>query len=203
MSEDDLDSLLVKLAAAPRQRAPLHFLGTKRFELHRQLGSGAFGDVYEARDREHSTKVALKALKSSHPDWIYRFKREFRLVGDLAHPNLVRLFELFVEDDRWYLTMEMIDGLRFDTYVARAPEQLRASFLQLALGVAELHRARCLHRDLKPSNALVEAKGRVVLLDFGLAVHQRATRTSALAGTPVYMAPEIGLGAPPSEASDW
>ena len=92
MSEDDFDSLLAKLAASPRQRTPLHFVGTKRFELRRQLGSGAFGDVYEARDREHNTTVALKALKSSNPDWIYRFKREFRLVGDLAHPNLVRLF---------------------------------------------------------------------------------------------------------------
>jgi eukaryotic-like serine/threonine-protein kinase len=200
---DDLDTLLGKLAATPRQRTPLHFVGTKRFELLRQLGSGGFGDVYEARDREHNTKVALKALKSSNPDWIYRFKREFRLVGDLAHPNLVRLFELFVEGDRWYLTMELIDGLRFDAFIARAPDQLRASFLQLALGVTELHRARCLHRDLKPSNALVEPTGRVVLLDFGLAVHQRATRTSAVAGTPIYMAPEVGLGAPPSEASDW
>jgi len=203
MSDDDIDALLARLAATPRQRRPLHFVGTQRFELLRQLGSGGFGDVYEARDREHSTKVALKALKSSNPDWIYRFKREFRLVGDLAHPNLVRLFELFVENDRWYLTMELIEGLRFDSYVARAPDQLRASFLQLALGVVELHRARCLHRDLKPSNVLVEPTGRVVLLDFGLAVHQRATRTSALSGTPVYMAPEVGLGAPPSAASDW
>ncbi len=203
MSDDDFDTLLAKLAATPRRRRPLELVGTKRFELLRQLGSGGFGDVYEARDREHSTNVALKALKASNPDWIYRFKREFRLVGDLAHPNLVRLFELFVEDDRWYLTMELIDGLRFDAFVSRAPDQLRASFLQLALGVSELHRARCLHRDLKPSNALVEPTGRVVLLDFGLAVHQRATRTSALSGTPVYMAPEVGLGAPPSEASDW
>jgi hypothetical protein len=202
MSEDELDSLLAKLAAPARQR-PLHLVGTKRFELRRPLGSGGFGEVYEARDREHGTRVALKALKSANPDWIYRFKREFRLVGDLAHPNLVRLFELFVEKDRWYLTMELIDGLRFDTYLTRAPDRLRASFQQLALGVAELHRARCLHRDLKPSNALVESTGRVVLLDFGLAVHQRATRTSAVAGTPLYMAPELGLGQPPTEASDW
>jgi hypothetical protein len=202
MSEDELDSLLAKLAAPARQR-PLHLVGTKRFELRRPLGSGAFGEVYEARDREHGTRVALKALKSANPDWIYRFKREFRLVGDLAHPNLVRLFELFVEKDRWYLTMELIEGLRFDTYLTRAPDRLRASFQQLALGVAELHRARCLHRDLKPSNALVESTGRVVLLDFGLAVHQRATRTSAIAGTPLYMAPELGLGQPPTEASDW
>lgn len=203
MSDGDLDTLLAKLAATPRRRPPLHLVGTKRFELLQQLGSGGFGDVYEARDREYGTRVALKSLKSSHPDWIYRFKREFRIVGDLAHPNLVRLYELFLEDERWYLTMELVDGLRFDEHVRRAPHQLRSCFGQLALGIVELHRASCLHRDLKPSNALVEPTGRVVLLDFGLAVHSRASRTSAVAGTPPYMAPELGLGQPPSAASDW
>lgn len=203
MGDAEIDTLLAKLAATPRRRTPLHLLGTKRFELRRQLGSGAFGDVYEAWDREHGTPVALKSLKSSNPDWIYRFKREFRIVGDLAHPNLVRLYELFVEEDRWYLTMELVQGLRLDDHLRRDPAQLRSCFAQLALGILELHRAGCLHRDLKPSNALVEATGRAVLLDFGLAVHQRATRASALAGTPPYMAPELGLGQPPSEASDW
>jgi len=203
VSDQDLDTLLAKLAASPRRRPPLHLVGTKRFELLRQLGSGGFGDVYEARDREYGTRVALKSLKSSHPDWIYRFKREFRIVGDLAHPNLVRLYELFFEEERWYLTMELVDGLRFDEHVRRAPHQMRSCFGQLALGIVELHRASCLHRDLKPSNALVEPTGRVVLLDFGLAVHSRATRTSAVAGTPPYMAPELGLGQPPSAASDW
>ena len=203
MPDRDIDTLLERLAAGPRRRPPLHLIGTKRFELRHELGSGGFGDVYEARDREHGTLVALKSLKSSHPDWIYRFKREFRIVGDLAHPNLVRLYELFLEDERWYLTMELVDGLRFDEYLRRAPDQLRSCFGQLALGIVELHRAGCLHRDLKPSNALVEATGRVVLLDFGLAVNQRANRNSAVAGTPPYMAPELGLGQPPSAPNDW
>jgi hypothetical protein len=203
VEDRDLDTLLAKLAETPQRRAPLQFVGTKRFELRRKLGSGGFGDVYEARDREHGTIVALKALRSSQPEWIYRFKREFRIVGDLAHPNLVRLYELFVEDDRWYLTMELIEGLPLGEHLRRAPDQLRSCFGQLALGIAELHRARCIHRDLKPSNVLVEATGRVVLLDFGLAVHQRMSQNSALSGTPPYMAPELGVGRPPSEASDW
>ncbi|MDX2091265.1 MAG: protein kinase [Kofleriaceae bacterium] len=203
MEDHDLDTLLAKLAQTPQRRTPLQFVGTKRFELRRKLGSGGFGDVYEARDREHGTIVALKALRSSHPDWIYRFKREFRIVGDLAHPNLVRLYELFVEDERWYLTMEMIEGLQIGEHLRRAPDQLRSCFGQLALGISELHRARCIHRDLKPSNVLVEATGRVVLLDFGLAVQQRMSQNSALSGTPPYMAPELGIGRPPSEASDW
>lgn len=203
MPESEIDVLLAKLAATPRRKPPLHLRGTRRFELRRRLGSGAFGDVYEAYDREHGTQIALKSLKSSDPDWIYRFKSEFRIVGDLAHPNLVRLYELLVEDDRWYLTMEMIYGLRFDEHLRRAPGALRSCFAQLARGISELHRAHCLHCDLKPSNALVETTGRVVLVDFGLAVRARGSRPDGIGGTPPYMAPELGVGQAPSEASDW
>ena len=67
VGDRDLDTLLAKLAASPQRRQPLHLVGTRRFELRRQLGSGAFGDVYEARDREHGTLVALKSLKSLEP----------------------------------------------------------------------------------------------------------------------------------------
>lgn len=204
MANPDIDTLLAKLAATRRQRPPVHMLsGTQRFELRRRLGGGGFGDVFEARDREHGTMVALKSLRSAEPDWIYRFKREFRVVGDLAHPNIVRLYELFCEDDRWYLTMELIDGLPFDDYVARSPDQTRSAFRQLALGLAELHRAGCLHRDVKPSNALVESTGRVVLLDFGLSLPTSGAEQTILAGTPPYMAPELAAGREPTEASDW
>jgi eukaryotic-like serine/threonine-protein kinase len=175
----------------------------RRFELLRKLGSGTFGDVHAARDRDHDTIVAIKALRSADPDWLYRFKREFRTAGDLAHPNLAHLYELFCEDGAWYLTMELVDGINFDDHVAQHPDRLRASFAQLALGLLELHRAGGLHRDLKPSNALVEANGRVVVLDFGLALARRASNRTNVAGTPLYMAPELGLGWAPTEASDW
>ncbi|MDX2091662.1 MAG: protein kinase, partial [Kofleriaceae bacterium] len=151
--------------------------GPRRFELVRKLGDGTFGELYEARD-EHGTRVALKSLKTTDPDWIYRFKREYRTVGELAHRNLLHLHELFVDDGAWHLTMELIDGLELDAYLARAPAQLRSCFAQLALGLHELHRAGSVHRDLKPSNALVEHTGRVVLLDFGLSLpHQASSRT--------------------------
>ncbi|MCA9677743.1 MAG: serine/threonine protein kinase, partial [Myxococcales bacterium] len=203
MDDPDLDTLLAKLAATPRRRPPIEHLGLTRYEVRRRLGGGGFGDVYEVRDREHGTIVALKALRSPQPDWIYRFKREFRVVCDLTHPNLARVYELFCEHEQWSLTMELIDGVPFDAYVERAPAQLRASFAQLARGVAALHAAGCLHRDLKPSNALVEAGGRVVLLDFGLALEARSSLHTAIAGTPPYMAPELALGGEPSPAADW
>ncbi len=202
MDDPELDTLLAKVAAMPRRRPPIERIGLTRFELRRRLGGGGFGDVYEARDREHGTMVALKALRSAHPEWVYRFKREFRVVGDLAHPNLARLYELFCEHDQWYLTMELVDGLPFDDHLDRAPDQLRACFAQLALGVTALHRASCLHRDLKPSNALVERTGRVVLLDFGLALETRGPLHTKVAGTPAFMAPELATSGP-TTATDW
>lgn len=203
MAEDDLETLLVKLAALPRRRPPLERLGLQRFELEHRLGSGGFGEVYAARDKEHGTLVALKSLKSPEPDAIYRFKREFRMVADLAHPNLVRLYELFHEGNQWYLTMELVDGVRIDEYLARAPEQAQSCFGQLANGIAALHRAGVVHRDLKPQNALVESGGRVVLLDFGLALAPRGPAHTVVAGTPPYMAPELTRDSVPTPASDW
>ncbi len=202
MADDELDTLLAKLAALPKRRPPLERLGLERFTLERRLGVGGFGEVYVACDKEHGTLVALKSLKAPEPDAIYRFKREFRIVADLAHPNIVRLYELFHERNQWYLTMELVDGIRIDEYLTRAPEQQRSCFAQLAAGITALHRAGCVHRDLKPSNALVEAGGRVVLLDFGLAFAPSGPSHTAIAGTPPYMAPELA-GHPPTAASDW
>lgn len=202
MADDELDTLLAKLAALPKRRPPLERLGLERFTLERRLGVGGFGEVYVARDKEHGTIVALKSLRAPEPDAIYRFKREFRIVADLAHPNIVRLYELFHEQGQWYLTMELVDGIRIDEYLTRAPERQRSCFAQLAAGITALHRAGCVHRDLKPSNALVESGGRVVLLDFGLAFAPSGPIHTAVAGTPPYMAPELARN-PPTAASDW
>ncbi len=202
--DTDLDTLLAKVAASPRRHVPPRVeAGTERYEFLSRLGRGAFGEVYEARDRKHGTVVALKRLKRPEPGWLYRFKREFRTVADLSHPNIVRLYELFCEGDHWYLTMERIHGLRFAEHLARAPEDRRSCFAQLAMAISALHGARCLHRDIKPSNVLVEPTGRVVLLDFGLAREGGVALATAIAGTPPYMAPELGMGEDPTEASDW
>jgi serine/threonine protein kinase len=177
--------------------------GTVRYELRERLGHGAFGDVYEARDRHNGAIVAIKRLRGLDPGWVFRFKREYRVVADLSHPNIARLYELFCEKEQWYLTMELVRGRHFGEHVSRAPEDLRSCFIQLALAIEALHRSGCLHRDIKPPNALVEPTGRVVLLDFGLACDRQGRGATATAGTPPYMAPELGMGGVPTEASDW
>jgi eukaryotic-like serine/threonine-protein kinase len=194
-------------------------LDGSRFQMRRRIGSGAFGVVYEAFDPVRNQVVAVKALRHATPESLYRFKREFRSLTDIAHRNLVRLYELIAEGERWLVSMELIRGTTFIDHVRREgsfleqPQlmradigRLRVALSQLVAGVLALHNAGKLHRDIKPSNVLVTDDRRVVLLDFGLIMDtdtrasQESTSTS---GTPAYMSPEQGGGEPLGPPSDW
>jgi hypothetical protein len=197
--------------AADRSRSALHFPGTGRFRVMRGLGAGGMGVVYEVHDSVRDEVVALKTLLRSSAADLYRLKREFRSLADVAHPNLVCLYELFVEQERCFFTMELVRGSSFVDYargtVPSSDHRLVDALRQLIEGVSALHRRGKLHRDIKPSNVLVTPEGRVVILDFGLIAellpqHGGDVRDES-GGTPAYMSPEAGSGAAPSEASDW
>ncbi len=204
-----------------------------RFRLGRRLGEGGMGTVYEAHDRERDERVAIKVLKKGTHSGLTRFKREFRSLQDIHHPNLVTLGELFSEGDEWFFTMELVKGEDFISWVTRSShsqdvdrdenerdtgrppamlvfdeKRLRTSLVQLAQGLGALHEAQKVHRDVKPSNVLVDDDGRVVVLDFGL-VHDLAadlgpTMTDLdVVGTPAYMAPEQAASRAVGPAADW
>ncbi|MFN7923610.1 MAG: protein kinase [Bryobacteraceae bacterium] len=181
------------------------FEGNARFELGGEIGSGGFGTVYRATDREHGIVVALKALHRSSTIAVAQFKLEFRSLAEIVHPNLMRLYEFFsLSPEQHFYTMELIDGVDIVESVRQRPDQVRAVFLQLARGIQALHEAGVLHCDLKPSNILVTREGRAVILDFGL-VRPSAPHASEAStfGTRGYSAPEQVAGLPVTRASDW
>jgi serine/threonine protein kinase len=102
------------------------FEGTGRFAITRRIGEGGFGVVYEAFDRERQLTVALKTLQRFNADALYLFKREFRALADLSHPNLVDLYELLADGDQWFFTMELVRGVSFIEWV-RAPSATSAT----------------------------------------------------------------------------
>ncbi len=95
----------------------IDFAGTKRFEIKRRLGEGGMGVVYEAFDREREMTVALKTLRHADGQALDRFKKEFRALQDIQHPNLISLDELIVTEGIWFFTMELIEGTDFSSYV--------------------------------------------------------------------------------------
>jgi hypothetical protein len=175
-----------------------------RFALRRRLGSGGFGTVYEAHDRRRDAAVALKILRRTDAHALYLFKQEFRALAGIVHPHLVRLYELYEDERRWFFTMELCAGTSLVAHLRAAPDEarLRACFSQLAEGLAFLHEAGKLHRDVKPSNVMADAAGRVKLLDFGLVIDLADTSPAGRVGTPSYMAPEQAEGRAVGPAAD-
>lgn len=224
------------MKTTPRGRASWELGDHERFELRRRLGTGTFGAVFEVFDKDRGAKVALKLLKRFDAEDLYRFKHEFRALAGLTHPNIVRLYEVLASRDRWFFTMELVEGTDAVAFVrpgyaaaeaatlpAAPPGEgppaaplpggvgfdelrLRSLLVQLAEGLSALHDAGTMHRDVKPSNVLVTREGRVVLVDFGLAVRLSSSgelSRATLVGTPAYLAPELIRGQPATTACDW
>ncbi len=197
-------------------------LGAGRFEVRGTLGAGGAGTVYRAFDNKLQREVALKLLRQASGRDLIRFKREFRALADIVHPNLVVLHEMHASGGDWYFTMELVEGVSFIDWVRPGKQhgpirsrsdiaeatlderRLRGALVQLVDALVALHRAGKLHRDLKPSNVLVTKTGRLALLDFGLVAGVAEGNPDRLAvGTPVYMSPEQASDQVLDEASDW
>jgi len=179
-------------------------------ELLERVGGGAFADVYRSRDAQLDRDVALKLLRplAPHDRLAERALSEGRMLARLRHPNVVTVYGADVRQDRVGLSMEFVRGSTLEELLrTRGPLSAAEAALvgkDLCRALAAVHGAGLVHRDVKANNVIREAGGRVVLMDFGL-VHKRGEAgewRGRLAGTPLYLAPEIFRGEEASVASD-
>ncbi len=184
------------------------------YTLDRMLGAGGMGVVWKAHrsDGRYEGAVAVKLLRLAvlerHTE--RTFTLEGTLLARLSHPNIARLLDAGVtEAGQPYLVLDYVDGTRIDTFAAAQQLDLRARLgllLQVADAVAHAHAHLVLHRDLKPSNVLVDAEGRVKLLDFGIGSWLSHEGVEAQGGsrgfTPEFAAPEQVAGGEITTAAD-
>ncbi len=180
-----------------------------RYRILEQLGKGAMGSIYLAQDTQLGRRVALKVPHlrgdGAAPDVnsLERFYHEARAAAALDHPNLCPVYDVGQIDGIPYLSMAYIKGRPLSKYIRRdrpMPQRRVASMVRkLAQALEEAHYNGVVHRDLKPSNIMVNDRGDLIIVDFGLvwrigARSERLTRVGLVVGTPMYMSPEQASG---------
>ena len=175
-----------------------------RYEIASELGRGAMGVVYRARDPRIGREVAIKTIKPADQadsgeieDLRERLFREAQSAGRLSHPGIVTIFDVDEQDGLVYIAMELVEGQTLDRCAAAAGGGARSLdfavdlLLQAGAALDYAHRRGIVHRDVKPSNIMISPDG-VKIMDFGVAriASSQLTRTGAVMGTPNYMSPE-------------
>ncbi len=173
------------------------------YQLLRELAQGGMGTVWlaERADEQYQQQVAIKLLKTEHPDIAHRLRHERQILASLNHPNIARLLDGGTTDSgQPYLVMEYIEGVPIDVYCQQQQLSLRERlqlFRQVCSAVQYAHQHLIIHRDLKPANILVTADGTPKLLDFGIAkllqpdlMQSFQTQAGQTPMTPAYASPE-------------
>jgi serine/threonine-protein kinase len=177
--------------------------------LLERIGCGAFGQVYRARDTLLDRDVALKLLPAGRPAGDPRARsiiEEGRLLARVRHPNVVTIHGAERIGDEVGISMELVTGQTLEQLLVQGrrftPAEAVAIGIQLCHAVSAVHEAGLLHRDIKAHNVMLAEGGRLVLMDFGTGWDLSDASSAALAGTPLYLAPELLGGAEPSVRSD-
>ncbi len=211
-----VSQLLTRSSVRTRTSAPPSFPRegatiAGRYTLGRMLGRGGMGVVYEAIQLDLGRAVAVKLLPATADARAsFRFAREARTLAQLAHPNIVQLFDYGTDLGTGYVVMERLEGrplsaaLRAEGPFAVARAVRVSCEMLRALSVT--HRAGVVHRDIKPANVFLLPGDGVKVLDFGIASTNdgspRLTMTGVALGTPAYMSPEQVLAAPVDARTD-
>jgi serine/threonine protein kinase len=187
-----------------------------KYRILEPLGRGGMAQVYKAYHPQLDRYMAIKILRSDlveNDEFLTRFRQEAHAVSGLRHANIVQVFDFDVQDDSYYMVMELLEG---DTLRAllndyrvrnqRMPlDQVVRIIKDVLSGLSYAHAEGITHRDIKPANIMLNKKGQAVLTDFGVAQIIGSTQhtvTGALMGTLNYMAPEQGLKGESDNRSD-
>ncbi|MEM6453843.1 MAG: serine/threonine-protein kinase [Acidobacteriota bacterium] len=185
-------------------------------EVQGQIGAGAFGEVFRARDPHLDRTVALKLLRPHAFHWNAEARdqavvQEARLLARIRHPNVVTVYGADRRSDRVGIWTEYVRGRTLDDLIRtsgpRSAQETISIGLDLLGALATVHGTGILHRDIKAENVMREEGGRIVLMDFGIGLDRRRPRrpsspANVLYGTPLYMAPELLEGGTADAASD-
>jgi serine/threonine-protein kinase len=192
------------------QRFPPGTLVASRYRIVARLGKGGMGEVFRADDLILGQPVALKFLPesmASNVNLLTRFYDEVRIARQVTHPNVCRVYDIGEMEGQPYLSMQYIDGEDLGVLlkrIGRLPADKATEITRkLCAGLGAAHAQGVLHRDLKPANIMIDARGQVMIMDFGLAgIAEHLQGAEVRNGTPAYMAPEQLTGKEVSVRSD-
>lgn len=185
-----------------------------RYEVLSELGQGAMGVVYKARDPLIDRIVAIKTInlglaQEEKEEYEGRFYQEAKAAGRLNHPNIVTIYDVGKSEDIAYIAMEFLQGRELREILREKGilpvDQVLDIVAQVASGLAYAHEYEIVHRDIKPSNIMVIRDGHVKITDFGIARMAASavrTQTGMVLGSPKYMSPEQVLGKEIDQRSD-
>ena len=185
-----------------------------RYEVLGELGQGAMGVVYKARDPLIDRIVAIKTINlglalDEKEEYENRFYQEAKAAGRLSHPNIVTIYDVGKNGDVAYIAMEFLEGRELRDIMnddgLLSVDQVLDIVAQVAQGLAYAHEHDIVHRDIKPSNVMVVRDGHVKITDFGIARMASSavrTQTGMVLGSPKYMSPEQVMGKAIDQRSD-
>jgi len=180
-----------------------------RYRIAGLLGRGGMGEVYRATDLTLGQAVALKFLPESlgrDERAVARFYNEVRMARQVTHPNVCRVYDIGAAEGLHYISMEFVDGEDLASLlrrIGRLPvDKALETARRLCAGLAAAHDKGVLHRDLKPGNVMIDGRGQVIVMDFGLAGLSEQLQGDVRSGTPAYMSPEQLAGTEVTAKSD-
>lgn len=185
-----------------------------RYQIINKIGSGGMAKVYEANDLYLNRNVAVKIINLDTTNKIdnlskERFLQEIKAVSRIRHPNVILVYDIFIDNENWCLVLELLKGKTLKEYLTNigvlSVNETLNIFQKILAGVNACHQAGIVHRDLKPDNILLTDNGAIKVLDFGIAMidgYEVKKHANQVVGTMKYIAPEVVKFEPATVQSD-